>query len=356
MCARKSLFIWRLLAAMLVVGLVAPYVAASEPVTQTTAPGFDPQDDVLRILTTAGNGTGTVIGKMVSADGTKEFICLVTADHVVNPGVLSQLGYRSDRGPTAINTFNVTPLSSVVFHGGPTLRADYAFIGATIDLTTLTPLQSLLLQALQPVGLAPAPAANGAGTAPAANFNFTEIGYGRSGRFDAAFNAATGQNFAYVWHSNVADEQYGIERTFANTVTTYGNFNGGGYTYASESWFLRNAAGGAIPNEGQGNSGDSGAGLMVNGNIEGILTNVWGDNMRNLYLYTDGLGNRYEGFLIGSEGLGVRFSQADINWLREKDVAYCAPEPGSLILLGIGGTILVFRSTRLRAFRMRRSG
>jgi hypothetical protein len=144
-----------------------------------------------------------------------------------------------------------------------------------------------------------------------------------------------GNSFAFVYHSNAAlfpDEQYGIERFFDNTVTKYSVFADATYTYNAESWFLRDAAGGAIAGEGQGNSGDSGAALLVGGNIQGLLTNVWGDNMRNLFV--NGAGD--EGFKIGSEGLGIAFTQADVNWLMARDEAYCAPEPASWLLAMLG--------------------
>jgi hypothetical protein len=101
----------------------------------------------------------------------------------------------------------------------------------------------------------------------------------------------------------------------------------------SSNWFLRDGAGGAIANEGQGNSGDSGAAVIRNGNIVGVFTNAWGDKMRNLF--TNQAGD--EGFKIGSEGLGVRMTQNYVNWLNQRcDLYTGVPEPASLVLLIVG--------------------
>ncbi len=321
----RSFFYRGMWGGCLVVALVAALPGpghASFVINQTDNAGDF--DAAVRILTTGGSGTGTLIGR--SEDGTNLFLCLVTADHLfLNGSTLNQIGFR---GTGQADTFNFTPSSSAVFHGGPTGSEDLAFIGVTVALASLTNQQRALLEGVgdsfNPVAYTTAPAnAN-------LPFNFLENGYGRSATPDPTFNTAT-DTFAYIYHSNAVNfpaEQYGTERFFDNTITTYGNFNDGTFAYASESWFLRNAAGGAIAGEGQGNSGDSGAALLVNGNIQGVLTNVWGDNNRTLF--TDGAGN--EGFKIGSEGLGLRFTQADVDWLNAR-CDYCVPEPSSWAIM-----------------------
>src|SRR5690606_17343240 len=155
------------------------------------------------------------------------------------------------------------------------------FIGLTVDLDNLTALQATQLNGLLPRQL---------GLAPAAPFSFTASGYGFSGTPDAAE-----PGFAYVYHAGNANEQYGTHRHWSNTVVNHLNHNDGTYNYDAMNWFLRDAAGGAIANEGQGNSGDSGSAIIRDAKIVGVFTTTWGDNMRNLF--TNMAGD--EGFKLG---------------------------------------------------------
>jgi hypothetical protein len=279
-------------------------------------------------MDSGGAGTGTLIGKAYDPQSGNLYLGFVTADHVVRGTSGLTLGFRGLNDP---NSFNIVPDSSATFLGGPGNVVDMAFIGATVNLNNLTPLQGALLNSLNPLTVGVAPAAPG--------FNFTENGYGRSGRPDANF-----PGFAYVYHHDVADEQYGTQRFFNNTVQNYLNYNNGFYNFDAMNWFLRDAAGGAIAGEGQGNSGDSGASILYNGQIVGLLDDVWGDNTRGIWKNDFG----DEGFKIGSEGLGPRMTQAYHDWLVNLDNAYCeVPEPGSAILIFLGG--LVFIGVRRRA-------
>jgi len=356
--------------------LAATRAGASEPIGQTTTPGTDPADEVVQVNMNNGSGTGTIIGDMmgnITGVGPTIDLCIVTANHVVRGSTLSNIGFGTTGAANPFNysyngqplaAFTATPEASAIASGGSTGTEDMSWIGVQIPVSSLTAAQVSWLQSnIHPVTFAAAPAAgNGnAGAGPyntnpsenaqtplaAANqFNFTEYGYGLSGTFDAAFNAANMTNYVYLYHPANPNEQYGTERYFTNTLNTFATYTSGPYTYFSESLELNQAMAGLL-GVGQGNSGDSGAPLMYNGNMQGILTSVWGDNAGNLYQYVSGK----EGFLASSEGLGVAFTAGDVTWLSNLDAAYCAPEPATLVILLQCSAIALFVVWRMKRRR-----
>ena len=76
-----------------------------------------------------------------------------------------------------------------------------------------------------------------------------------------------------------------------------------------------------------------------------------GRQRANLYNYTDGMGNTYEGFLPTSEGLGLRFTAADVTWLTNSSNGYCCglvPEPTLILLMCLGGLAMLWQAKRAR--------
>jgi hypothetical protein len=325
------------LAAVIVLG-PAYRSEASIPINQLGTPGTDPYDDIFRILNSNGSaGTGTVFGMRLVNANTLD-LCIATADHVLRLGSLGQLGFRSIN-PTAgtmdPNAFNFTPASSATFLGGPTGSVDMAFIGATINLNSLTLIQRLLLTSLHPVPLTTAPA-----NVPP-TFNFTERGYGVTA-------AGPGGGFDFLYHRAVAAEQYGTQRFINNTVQAYQNnqiynyFNPPiQYQYDSMTWRLRTVAQGAIPGEGYAMQGDSGAPILNSSNqMLGIF------DFNTVAVFPNGdLGVNF-----GFEEGGVRMTQRYETWLIRRCQLYLGtPEPSTLVIgvvAGAGG--LIFRLARRR--------
>jgi hypothetical protein len=302
-----------ILTAMTVLLATAQHACAIVPVNATVASGDF--DEGVRITNAQGSrGTGTLFGKMYEADPLNPVgnpqryldLCFLTADHVLRPllpgGIpndpdndsypggsiyedspqyggnldpavqpqavlntyLSSVGFRSIGDPTAftLSAANGVVAKKVVMGDGLSgvgnFQLDAAFAAIRVDLNNpaLTAAQKVVLNALTPETLAylqPAPAGLfPQNLVPAVPFS-VEGGYGLSGRFDPAIAA-----YDYVSHAGVpADEQYGVERSLDNTWTRFVQTQGF-YNYTAAQWTLK-------ANAGVGLSGDSGAGLFIDG-------------------------------------------------------------------------------------------
>lgn len=328
-------------AAILASGAWGSFVSGNNAMAQTVAAGT--QDQVIRVLGTQGSGSGAIFHN--ERIGDYRYLCLVTADHVVTGNAGITIGFEGN-GATG-GRFSVDPTGAnngVIFHGGRTGLQDYAFMAIRARVggggaNALTAAQEAYLAGVQALGLI---------AAPIANYSFTGYGYGRGGHQLNQNNVQVGVQ----WSNANANEAFGTHRYYNNTVTAFlNNLNQGGYTYNRVEWVwdINSQAG-----EGQGNRGDSGGPLLVNGapgmignnpvntdGITGVLTQVYGDGGYNLYQ-----GGGQENFYYGSIGRGVRFIQDDVDWLEQRCAAF-VPEPSGLAVVGIG--LLALSRKRRRA-------
>ncbi len=198
-----GLFLW--------LGL-SPWASAIAPVAPTTPPGT--QDEVFRIQTPLGSGTGTVFDDHIIENRYLRF-CIATADHVLRgaaPGQVT-LGFRSANaslpGGYGPNAFDFVPFQESIALGGNGVPVagggrdtpDIAFLGVTVDLQNVggtrngVPItgpsfsnatQAALLSSIETNNEAIPLGTFTDGTFPA----FSLTGYGRSGRAPTAAELA----------------------------------------------------------------------------------------------------------------------------------------------------------------------
>jgi len=342
----------------------------------------------VRIINNQGNqGTATLFhAEMDPANPNYLNMCFVTADHVlrntvggpnyaddtlpydnvnvyggtpaaVQPDPRSFLGGIGIGGQTDPSGFFMSSANAIVasqvklgetidkINGKPT---DIAFVGITIDLTMLpaqnNPIlaqagQFAILNAMAPIPLAtpPALAPNAPGGAP---FDVSmKGGYGVTGTFDGNFPL-----YAYVFHPVVAGEGYGRERMFDNTVQAYEAVNTGVYTYSALRWNL-GLESVNIQNNGKagvGMPGDSGAAMLLNNNIIGVLTAG----------LMDPLGGGQLGVKNGSRELGAQITTNALNalenWCDNYSYATAVPEPATCVLATLGALMVGLTARRNR--------
>jgi hypothetical protein len=343
--------------------VVAPAAAQIDtgPSQQTTgfwAPYSNPVNSVVAIrvpAATGGNftGTGTIIDHRPDPDPNFGWLCVLTANHVVDAMDPTIVGLGGFGGPARVHVasnFN-SPLES---YGGannivklgqrPVAQGglggvDIAVVGVRIPVNT--PAWTLLSNVT--MAAAPTPQPQNPRT------QFTEIGFGGSGRFVNGGIQGTGLDGEKRFQNNQ------IERT--------AQINDGYYNYQSVQWDMNHAAAPANPTpflvgEGISYGGDSGGPYLTTStlfttvgafqrdgpndptNWPGGVMPFFSNTLIAVHTYGNSSANGFSPYDTTFGG-GVPLSQAYINWIGQQ----CAmiPAPSGLGVLFIGGLIAIRR-------------
>jgi hypothetical protein len=128
-----------------------------------------------------------------------------------------------------------------------------------------------------------------------------------------------------------------VERTYTATINNLGTYNKMGYEYSDMSYSF------ADKGDGYGLGGDSGSGLLYNGDIVGVYTraqSMYFDAAAMPCELTSGMCD-VEAIYQGGVGSGLALNQEDLDWLTDAHVA--VPEPGTWILLILGLSVFSLR-------------
>jgi len=293
-------------------GLWLTAYAAQGSILMTSTVGVGGFDASIRI----GGGSGTIFA-IVDNGGNVETLCIVTADHVLSTTAPTTIGIRGSGN----GGFDVTAVSSVQRRGGPTGKEDLAFVGFTIDLNKINNIDEVdTLASITPETLGSAPAST--------PFDIQAYGYGATARPTTNFEKIDYMGAIYVHPLNDPAYAYGTERTYTNTIKQFGNYNQKGYQYNDMSYSFNDSG------DGLGLGGDSGSGLIANGNVVGVYTRAQSQYFDDAAMPCQlESGNcTAEAIYKGAVGSGLAFTGSDVEWLNQKGL----PEPSTWVLLLTG--------------------
>jgi hypothetical protein len=264
------------------------------------------------------DGTGSIVSAVV-VNGVGYF-CVLTADHVV-ADLPTTIAFGNSGNPPTNTKYNILPGTNN--RGGSTGLEDIALF------TVRYGAPDAFFRSLTPFSLA---------TPPATPVNFTQVGYGATG----TYNAVTMQ-----YSSTVLD---GNKRFIDNTCfgTTAG-FKNSVYTYTSANWHPEAPGGGWGFAGGTTFGGDSGSPYLIAGsnNPENFISVAGVNRIVNtdqiFAVHTAG----FDPSSLTDTNVGVYLSAADDAMIRQ--CAQAVPEPSSIALIVLGGILVgAFSRARLR--------